>query len=378
MNICHVAIGHRPYDERIYYKQCWSIRNWAEQVTIIAREHDESADRYPEIQIRHFKPSGSLQKDLQRIKQICIEIQADIYHLHEPELLLLLPSLRRKTGAAVIYDMHEPTPEVVWDFSHTTGYKRLPLALIYGVGERIALPHLDGAIFTSKTLYNQLNHSVRQSTIIYNFPRLDLFSSPHSPSSKEFTIVYIGQIARPRGILQLLAGFHHWYRQGQQGRLHLVGRIQPPEFRSILEQYIKRYRISHAVRIVDSLPHNEIPEMLSRASVGIMALLPIPSFRKSVQLKTFEYMSAGLPVIAGNYPSAHQFVGSQKAGIILENTTPQTIADALRYLYTHPEERRKMGRRGQKAVRERWNWSVMDKRLRQFYLTVSARKSHRK
>ena len=64
------------------------------------------------------------------------------------------------------------------------------------------------------------------------------------------------------------------------------------------------------------------------------------------------------------------FIGETNSGRILENPTPQNVANALEYLYNHPEERRAMGQRGQKRVQTEWNWSTMEPELQRFYEQV--------
>ncbi len=369
MHICHLTLGHTPYDDRIYYKECWGLREWANRITVVGKEAPKPEIRYPEIGVHTF-PWGTLPERIRQTYALAREVQADLYHLHEPELLPVIPWLKRSTGAAVVYDMHEPLAEVIRDFSDNPRYHRYATAAVSGGLERLLLALPDGVVFTSRPLKHELGKYARASTIVYNFPRTDLFPMDPSPDPEEFVVLYHGQIAPARGILELVAGFYLFYRQHQHGKLRLVGPYHSETFRRQLEQTCHRYRIVHAVELEESVPHAEVPELLRNASVGIMALLPTPAFRKSVQIKTFEYMSAGLPVIAGNYPSARQFPGSRKAGLVLEETTPRAIADALGYLYTHPEQRRKIGLRGQRAVREKWNWSHMNRRLQRFYESI--------
>jgi len=371
MHICHLTLGHTPYDDRIYYKECWGIRHWADRVTVIGKETEIPETTYPEIEVLTF-PWGNLLQRFGKAFDLAVDLQADIYHLHEPELLPMIPLLRNRTSAAFVYDMHEPLAEVILDFSRNPWYQRYATALAMGGYERLLLSLPNSVIFTSKILSSEFQKYTRHSTILYNFPRLDLFeSAPGEERGTQYTVLYQGQIAPSRGIVDLVKGFYLYYREHQQGRLRLVGSVSSPEFRRTLLGAFSYFNLTHAAALEQAVPHTSMRPILQSASVGIMALHPTPAFRKSVQIKTFEYMATGLPVIAGNYASAHQFVASRNAGIVLEETTPRTIAGALGDLYTHPEKRRQMGQRGQQAVHEQWNWSAMNRKLQHLYLGIA-------
>ncbi|WP_327786656.1 glycosyltransferase [Vibrio anguillarum] len=49
---------------------------------------------------------------------------------------------------------------------------------------------------------------------------------------------------------------------------------------------------------------------------------------------------------------------------------PQTIAEAIDYLVTHPVEAEQMGRNGQKAVQEKYNWGIEEQKLLNFYKSI--------
>lgn len=369
MHVCHITIDHTPYDDRIYYRELYSLIGWADRITLVAKDVIEPDLSYPEIEIINF-PKVKVWSRLPYIREIVTNLQPDIIHLHEPELLPLLPYLRRHTNAAIIYDMHEPLPEVIREFSRSPTWKRYLLSFALGAGERIVLPWVDGVIHTSLPLYNSLRSANPNSTIIYNFPRLDLFPPRKHREPEKFTILYQGQIAPARGILELLEAFYHFYRREQHGHLRIIGYIHPVEFEETIRQAIRYFSISHAVSLEKEIQHSEMSEVLVNSSVGVMALLPTKAFQKSVQGKTFEYMSTGLPAIAGNYASAHQFIGNTNSGIVLDDSDPRTIADALSKLSKNPELRKTMGRNAQKAVQEQFRWDRMGERLRKFYVQV--------
>src|SRR5262249_8528940 len=73
-------------------------------------------------------------------------------------------------------------------------------------------------------------------------------------------------------------------------------------------------------------------------------------------MKLFEYMAAGIPVIASNFPAWKEIIDGVKCGLVVDPLRPEEIARAIEFLLTHPVEAEEMGRRGEAAVRDTYNW----------------------
>jgi glycosyltransferase involved in cell wall biosynthesis len=99
-------------------------------------------------------------------------------------------------------------------------------------------------------------------------------------------------------------------------------------------------------------------------------LHPHPAYLTSHPTKLFEYMAAGIPVIASDFPLWRSIVESAACGLLVNPFDPAAIADAIAHLITHPEEARKMGMRGRKAVESCFNWSMEEQSLLSFYASL--------
>ena len=75
----------------------------------------------------------------------------------------------------------------------------------------------------------------------------------------------------------------------------------------------------------------------------------------------FEYMSSGVPVIASNFPLWREIIEGNNCGICVDPLNPTAIATAIDTLAKDPDRARQMGRNGQKAVLEKFNWSAEEK-----------------
>jgi glycosyltransferase involved in cell wall biosynthesis len=84
----------------------------------------------------------------------------------------------------------------------------------------------------------------------------------------------------------------------------------------------------------------------------------------------FEYMAAGLPVIAADFPRFREIVEGSGCGICVAPRDPDAIAGAIEWIFDHPEEAREMGRRGRDLVLEIFNWEGQERSLLQLYRCI--------
>ncbi len=110
-----------------------------------------------------------------------------------------------------------------------------------------------------------------------------------------------------------------------------------------------------------------VAAMLGRIQAGLVVYLPDPCHLSAYPTKMFEYMAAGIPVIASNFPLWKTIVEEGGCGLTVDPLDPHAIAAAMMYILTHREEAEMMGRCGQEAVRTKYNWTREEQRLLTFY-----------
>jgi glycosyltransferase involved in cell wall biosynthesis len=86
--------------------------------------------------------------------------------------------------------------------------------------------------------------------------------------------------------------------------------------------------------------------------------------------KFFEYMNAGLPIICSNFPVWKDFVETHECGIAIDPTKDEEIREAITFLQENPEEAKRMGENGKKAVMNELNWGTQEKKLVDWYVEL--------
>jgi glycosyltransferase involved in cell wall biosynthesis len=103
--------------------------------------------------------------------------------------------------------------------------------------------------------------------------------------------------------------------------------------------------------------------VLGRCAAGLVTFLPESNHVEAEPNKLFEYMAAGLPVIASDFPAWRELLDGVDCALFVDPTDPRDIARAIDWVVEHPEEAEDMGRRGRKAIEERFNWEAEGKKL---------------
>ena len=80
----------------------------------------------------------------------------------------------------------------------------------------------------------------------------------------------------------------------------------------------------------------------------------------------------GLPVVCNASPFNQAVVEHYHCGICVDPENLEEVAGAIRYLLDHPEEARKMGENGRRAVKEKFNWGIEEKKLLALYTDILA------
>ncbi|MDX6752444.1 glycosyltransferase [Geminicoccaceae bacterium 1502E] len=372
--IAHLSSVHPAHDNRILFKECASLAAAGhETVLIVAHERDE---QYHGVRLRAVKPAGGrlgrVTGTAWRVFRAALEERADLYHLHDPELLPWGLLLRLVTRRPVVFDVHE---------DYVTSLALVPylppgvgriVGPLYRLAERLAVRGLSAVVIAERYYARWLPEAVP----VLNYPRRDAFagieaSMPQGGRQppRRPRLLYTGNLSADRGALGL-AALAAALPEG--GALHCLGRC-PPDLAAAMRRHCPDPHRLVMEGVGAPLPFERILEAYGQAwTAGLALFEDTPHSREKEVTKIFEYMAAGLPVVASGFPVWRELVEGNEVGLCVPPGDTPAAQAAVARLAADPALAGAMGERGRRLVRERYNWESQAANLLSLYQRLLA------
>lgn len=358
----HLSSAHPRDDIRIFLKECLSLNSKGHEVFLVVAD-GRGNEVFDGVTIEDVgRPTGRIDrmfKVTQRVFAKAVELNADIYHLHDPELLPIGLKLKR-LGKKVVFDAHEDVPKQILGKHYLHPWVRYILSWAFAHFERYACSRFDGVLTATPYIRDKFLLINPRSVDINNFPMIGELESPVTWQDKAKEVCYVGNIAQIRGINEVVLAMES---TRTNVRLNLVGSFAEKQVETKLRTQQGWVKVQY-FGVQDRLG---VREVLGRSIAGLVTFHPMPNHIDAQPNKMFEYMSAGVPVIASNFPLWREIIEGNRCGLCVDPMNPGAIAQAIDRLINNPEEARQMGENGRRAVLERYNWAQEEKKLIQFY-----------
>ena len=356
---CILTSVHSPFDTRIFHKEAKSLTKAGYDVTLICQyDKNESVDR---IRIVSFsRPRNRIERmtrTVWSVYQKALQIDADIYHFHDPELIPIGLLLKRH-GKRVIYDVHEDVPRQNLSKPYLPVAFRRPISAMIGALETFSARLFDGVVTATPFINKRFLELAANAVNVNNYPLAsEQYTAENQWKNKEKAVCYLGGIAGIRGAFEMVDAIGK-----TKYRLLLAGDIETE-----IENGLKQMPGWRQVDALGFVNRDGVRAMAGRSMAGLVLFHPEPNHIDAQPNKMFEYMSAGIPVISSNFLLWKEIVEGAECGICVDPLSPEAIAKAIQFIIEHPTEAEQMGKNGRRAVEERYNWRNEERKLLDLY-----------
>lgn len=359
---------HPWNDSRIYHKEIRTLLRAGYRVDYYAIEgtHDALPDN-PCLTVT-LLPRRGLEKRFLTWRYFLQEVkrkQPDVVHLHDPELLFLVPQIKKRTRAKIIFDMHEDFPSALKS-KRIMGFS-VPNVCIKRIAsvEKKRLAQVDAILFAEQYYKEHYVDVAVQKEDVLNYP----FLKEELAVDDKFdvtTLVYAGAIHEIRGFKEMLGVASMLRQRGHVFQLLIIGQV-PEHLRVWSADYLETKGLEGMVQLKGRLDLDALNGYYEKSDIGLALLHPEPNYLKSLPTKLFEYMSFGLPYVASDFPLWRELMMETGSGIPVDVKDISGIADAIELLLHEQGMYTDYMENGRRAHISRFNWQHEADKLLETY-----------
>ena len=305
---------------------------------------------------------GRFISTLGQLRLKALKLDADVYHFHDAELIPLGIELKLR-GKRVVYDVHEDLPKQVLEKPWIPRLLRPVVGILARLLEGVGALFFDAIVTATPDIQRRFPR--HKSLTVSNYPDETEYGNTTNTIAyleRPYHVVYAGGIYETRGVEQMIDAVRIIHERSG-ATLLLAGRFGDQRSEKLAASAVAE----GFVRFEGWLDREQIVDLYEQCRAGLIVLHPEPRFLTSYPIKMFEYMAAGLPVIASDFPLWREIILGAQCGVVVDPLDSKAIASAIEWMIEHPVEAEEMGQRGRLAVEQRYNWSKEWKKLDALY-----------
>lgn len=366
--ICHVTSVHPHLDVRIFRKECVSLAKSGYDVTLVEIGSESTTDNIQGVHIIgvKFTPKNRIDRILHAARaayKSALEVDADIYHLHDPELIPYGMKLLRR-GKKVIFDSHENIGASISEKEYIPAVARKLLASLYNAYEKQTLSKYNAVVSVTPDVCRRLSTINPKTYQITNYPILTDVAAATEKIPR--SVCFAGGIKEEWNHETVIKAINEL---PDKGSYELFG-FGADEYINAIQSIDK----GNCLHYHGKIPHTSVQSELSKCTCGIA----LCTYNKNMNgrngslgnTKLFEYMMAGLPVICTDYELWKKIIAQYSCGICTAPDDVESIKNAMEYIFCTPGAAAQMGQNGRRAVEQEYNWASQEQILLRLYSDI--------
>lgn len=369
--VCFLSSMHPAMDKRVFEKEAITLASAGFSVSHVCPGAVDEAGIHRGIEIITYPRPAGLWDRVRRLGllyKLGRRQRADIYHCNEVDSWLVGVALKVVGKARCVFDVHEHYPSKFAE-SRFPSWARSGVAAMVRLAFRTLAPVTDRIVLAKRTVAAEFSSCSEKCVLVQNFTPLEGVSLAEGrlprATGAPMTIVHLGYLNRIRGWPQILDAMA---KLDSNIRLKVIGAFDDGSLTDF-ERRVRELALCDRVFVHDWMSFEDAFRCLVDAEVGIVAFQPnILNHVYALPHKVFDYMAAGMAVVMPKLATeVAVIIESERCGLLIDSSSPSDIAEKIAWLYANPEEAHEMGKRGQVAIQERFNWEIEAKKLVDMY-----------
>jgi glycosyltransferase involved in cell wall biosynthesis len=369
IKVAHLTSVHSINDVRILQKECVTLYENGWDVSLVGQAKNDEILNGIHIKCIPFQEAkiNRIIRSPILVYKRAIEINAEIYHFHDPELIFIGLILRIR-GKKVIYDVHENFPKDILSKVWIPKFLRHIVSLLFNLIELLISRCFSAIITTDEIIAKRFQRVCKNVIVLHNYPILNdqlnnLVILPKKYESK--FIVNFGGISKARCIEEIVDAINIVSDPAVQ--INIAGSCSDDELFKYL-QFKPGWKYSSFEGFLSS---NEILDKMIQASAAFILYSNLPNHYDIRSNRLFESLAAGLPVIVPNFSNWKLFINKYKCGICVDPHNSTEIAKAITYLTNNTDKAYEMGLNARNIALAEFNWNSQAPKLLGLYKNLN-------
>lgn len=367
--VCVISTAHYTFDPRIFYRELTALADAGYDVTFVTH-HEEDVQKN-QIRVRSIGSADSRIErwtDLWSAYESAVDVDADVYHFHDPELIPVGILLKLTTDAKVVYDVHEDYDTVIMRRDWIPSSVSYPLSKLFPYVQSLSSRPFDAIVAATDWIRDEFEELGHQNVhLIRNFPRIsDIdISEPPIQAEAEITMVYVGSFGGNHGLMRMIDLLEETRERGVDTELWVIGGFKKPAFEAKVDGRLQESNHDEYVRLLGYVDYEDMFSYLSGADIGL-ALADKQLYEYCVPNKVFEYLAASIPVMVTDTTGMRRYLPDD-CGFRVDETNTSEQADIIERFAGDTASLNEMGENGRKIVESEYCWEQEKEKLIRLY-----------
>lgn len=362
MKVAHLTTRHVRDDIRVFYKMaCSTAKKFDCYLVVFDGFGNEVRDNVNIVDVGSRQGSffTKLCQSIYRTIKISYSINADIYQIHDPELIPVALFLKAK-GKSVIYDMHEHNAkQIIIKPAFGSEKMRRIISKLYYFFETSFICFFDQVYVPQICMCDEFSKYNKNTFVIPNFPSIDELHQVCCQNKRK-KIIYSGAITEQRGVVNILELLDHL---DDTYELHLCGNVD-----NSLLVCLEQHRNWNRVIFHGRLGQEQLARVYGCCGIGLIPFNNVGQYHMAYSLKLFEYMKYGMTVIMPNFGDWIPFNEKFNVGYNVQTDNSLELANAI--LQINDEKFESFFYHNIELAKTEFNWGIKENELLSKYMEL--------